>query len=289
MAPLRAAAAAAAGLAAYSFYEPYRFRLQRHELRYDRDVPPITLLHLGDTHFPGPQRAKSTFLRSLPERLGELPDLVIATGDMIETNTGIGPFLEAIEPIKGRLGKFYVFGSHDYYQSRFKSPTKYFTGKRGGVIESKPADVARMTKGLEEQGWVSLINRTELVGSEYGTIRLAGIDDPYLDRHDTSHLARTNDEVLAIGLMHGPDVVSEWFVTGFDLVVAGHTHGGQVRLPFAGAVVTNSTLPTALASGPSRVGGGLLHVSPGLGSSKFTPIRFLCRPEATLLQLRGSS
>ncbi|MEA2517702.1 MAG: uncharacterized protein QOG16_1540, partial [Actinomycetota bacterium] len=91
--------------------------------------------------------------------------------------------------------------------------------------------------------------------------------------------------VLAIGLAHAPDVVSQWMLQGFDLVFTGHTHAGQVRVPGFGAVVTNSSLPTELAGGLHRVGSGWLHVSPGLGTGRFAPIRFNCRPEATLLEI----
>jgi predicted MPP superfamily phosphohydrolase len=92
---------------------------------------------------------------------------------------------------------------------------------------------------------------------------------------------------VAIGVVHTPDVVSEWALGGYDLVLAGHTHGGQVRIPGVGAVVTNCTLPPALAAGLHRIGGAWLHVSPGLGTGRFSPIRFNCRPEATLLRLRS--
>jgi hypothetical protein len=67
--------------------------------------------------------------------------------------------------------------------------------------------------------------------------------------------------------------------------VAGHTHGGQVRLPFIGALVTNCSMPTRLARGLARLGRTYLHVSPGLGTGKYAPFRLLCRPEATLLEL----
>jgi predicted MPP superfamily phosphohydrolase len=68
-------------------------------------------------------------------------------------------------------------------------------------------------------------------------------------------------------------------------VVAGHTHGGQVRMPFVGALVTNSRLPRRVASGVFRMGDALVHVSRGLGTNKYAPFRFLCRPEATMLVL----
>jgi predicted MPP superfamily phosphohydrolase len=130
-----------------------------------------------------------------------------------------------------------------------------------------------------------LTNRSETVDTPSGRIRLTGVDDPYIHREETGHLARSAGDALAIGLMHAPEVVSEYALAGYDLVLAGHTHAGQVRIPFAGAVVTNSTLPCALAAGATKVGSSWLHVSPGLAQGKFSPIRFNCRPEATLLTL----
>jgi len=90
---------------------------------------------------------------------------------------------------------------------------------------------------------------------------------------------------FGIALTHSPDAAPELAALGWDLIVAGHTHGGQVRLPLVGALVTNSHLPRRLASGLFRLGPAVVHVSPGLGTSRYAPFRFLCRPEATLLEL----
>jgi predicted MPP superfamily phosphohydrolase len=87
-------------------------------------------------------------------------------------------------------------------------------------------------------------------------------------------------------VVHSPDPAPELVALGYDLVVAGHTHGGQVRIPFVGALVTNSHVPRGLSMGLIRMGPSYLHVSPGMGTSKYAPFRFLCRPEATLLELR---
>jgi predicted MPP superfamily phosphohydrolase len=87
-------------------------------------------------------------------------------------------------------------------------------------------------------------------------------------------------------VMHSPDSAPEAAALGYDLIVAGHTHGGQVRLPIVGALVTNCSMPRRLVSGAIRMGAAILHISPGLGTSKYAPFRFWCRPEATLLELR---
>ncbi|MFN2389925.1 MAG: metallophosphoesterase [Actinomycetota bacterium] len=278
--------AAATAFGGYALVEPRLYRLVRHRLPMAPGVPPLRILHVSDTHARAGDAALFRFLRALPGLVGT-PDLVVATGDLIENDGGIDPIVEALALLEARLGRFYVLGSHDYYQARYQGLTKYFTRSAARVSAPK-ADVRRLEGGLGAKGWVALTNHAAVLESEAGAIRVAGVDDPYLRRHRTDHIERRGDEVAAIALTHAPDVVSEWLLRGFDLVCAGHTHGGQVRIPLVGAVVTNSTLPSALASGPHPIGNGWLHVSPGLGTSHFAPIRFLCRPEATLLELEPS-
>jgi uncharacterized protein len=177
-----------------------------------------------------------------------------------------------------------VLGSHDYHQARFTSYSKYFKPKTAPVLAPRAA-TDRLEVGLQEHGWQPLTNRSLVVDTAWGRLRLTGMDDPYLRRHDQRVIHRDIGDSYAIGMLHSPEVVSDWFREGFDLVVAGHTHAGQVRVPFYGALVTNCSLPTALAGGAHRIDGGWLHVSPGLGTGKFSPIRFNCLPEATVLQI----
>jgi uncharacterized protein len=276
------AAVAATALGAYSLYEPYRYRLVTHRLEMPSQVPLLKILHLSDLHL----RARDSKLISFVHRLSSRSeiDIVLATGDLIEDDSGIEPLIDCFSRFEAPLGQFYVLGSHDYFQPLFDSYAKYFSGQRSKLNAPRAATPA-LQAGLAEHGWQPLINASTVVDTGRGRIRLTGIDDPYLKRQNVRVIRRGDDEVVAIGLVHSPEVVSEWFLAGFDLVLAGHTHAGQVRLPLVGAVVTNCSLPTGLAGGPHRVGTGWLHVSPGLGNGKFSPIRFNCRPEATILQL----
>ena len=282
------ALATGAALGAYAFVEPYRYRLTRKKVPTRHGAPPLTVLHLSDTHLAPGDKRLLRFLEGLPAEIGFVPDIVAATGDMIEEDAAIQPVVDALSGIEARLGRFFVYGSHDYYASSGPAYFKYFTD---GEVK-RPAirrDESPMTEGLRSKGWIDVMNRTETVAGDRVSVRVAGVDDPYLGWHRTDHIERGLADDLAIALVHAPDVVSEWALNDFDLVLAGHTHGGQVRIPGVGAVVTNCSLPRALAAGLTRVGRTWLHVSPGLGTGHYTPIRFNCPPEATLLYLEPGS
>ena len=280
---LRHALLPLAAAAGYAFYEPRRFRFRTVEVPVALGGD-LSVLHVSDLHMRSSDAALQRFLAGVPSSLEATPDLVLATGDLIEDDSGIEAAVTTLNRLEARLGRFYVLGSHDYYQATRPSYLKYWTGAREPQ-RLRPASTGELESGLQEKGWRALTNRAERVESPAGTLLLAGVDDPYIDRHEVAHIRRTPSDALAIGLVHAPDVISEWALAGFDLVVAGHTHGGQVRLPGIGALVTNCSLPTGLASGLHPVGDTWLHVSPGLGSSRFAPVRFLAPPELTLLQL----
>lgn len=279
------AALCAAGAVSYPFLEARWFRVHRVRVPIDREIEPLSILHISDTHHTARNKRLIRFLRALPTAI-ERPDIIIATGDLIEDDSGIEPITDALNALDARGGRFYVLGSHDYYQSRFQSYSKYFSATRA-VPRATSANTALLEQRLQDGGWVSLTNRAELYETARGRIRLAGVDDPYLGRDTHAHLRRGPHEMFTIGLTHSPESISRWMLAGFDLVLAGHTHAGQVRVPGIGAIVTNSDLPAALAGGLHRVGSGWLHVSPGLGTGRFAPIRFNCRPEVTLLEIQG--
>ncbi len=143
---------------------------------------------------------------------------------------------------------------------------------------------------LIERGWQDATHARSTIDVAGVTIAVAGVDDPHIqhDRYDLIAGPPDPDATLKLGLTHSPEprVLDAFAADGYDLVLAGHTHGGQLRLPGYGAIVTNCGIDRSRARGASRWGAHMrLHVSAGLGTSPFAPARFCCPPEASLLTL----
>jgi len=141
-----------------------------------------------------------------------------------------------------------------------------------------------------ERGWLDLTHTRRDLEVAGLHLSVAGVDDPHLkrDRYDTVAGPANAAANLTLGLTHSPEprVLDRFAADGYQLVLAGHTHGGQLCLPFYGALVTNCELDRSRAKGASRWGADMqLHVSAGIGTSPYAPVRFCCRPEATLLTL----
>ena len=259
----------------------YRLRRERVEAL-DPGQAPLTVLHLSDLHMTASDARRMAFL----ERLAAEPvDLVVLTGDMLGEPAGLGPVLDALGRFRPRLGAVAVLGSNDYWAPRFRNPLSYFMGPSSRRGRSSPRNPWReLVEGLEARGWTVLSNRR----GQLGDIELAGLDDPHIRRDDPATAVPANGDArprLRLGVVHSPyrRALDAFAGNGYDLVLAGHTHGGQVRLPGVGALVTNCDLPRDRVRGLSRWGSSWLHVSAGLGTSKYAPFRFACRPEASLL------
>jgi len=193
----------------------------------------------------------------------------------------------AVRSTRGRLASWFVLGSNDYYVPRARNPLRYFIPRR--LRKHRYARRGRsneMRALLSSDGWRDLTNLREETDLGGLRVELLGLDDAHIRRQDLRVAPRRSPSRFGIAVMHSPDSAPEIAACGYPFVVAGHTHGGQVRLPLVGALVTNSHLPRRLVSGLIRMGGSFVHVSPGLGTSKYAPFRFLCPPEATLLELR---
>ena len=246
---------------------------------------PIRVLHVSDLHFTAGQQRKQRWVADLA-RLR--PDLVVNTGDTISDPNAIPEILGALQPLAAFPAVF-VPGNNDYYAPTRSSPLRYFRGDVP-VPHSALMPWPELVTGMVAQGWTDLTHvRTSLdVGGR--TVALTGIDDPHLERARYELIAgpAATDAAVRIGVTHSPEpVVLEAFADdGYDLALAGHTHGGQVRLPFGPAIVTNCGIDVRRARGLHQWDERMwMHVCAGLGTNPFMPLRFACRPEAVLLTL----
>lgn len=267
-------------------------------------APSIRVLHVSDIHLVPRQRDKIAFLRDLATTR---PDLVIDTGDNLAHRDSLGPLLEALAPLLGAPGAF-VLGSNDYYAPQPKSWSRYLRRDPRTADRTTPAErdatasnllpSGDLASRLREAGWRDLTNRRDRLAVLGTDLDLVGVDDPHLDRDAYPAHSPLRTGALRVGVAHAPyqRVLHEMHDDGARLVLAGHTHGGQLALPWFGALVTNCDLDRRRAKGlhgwpgprPDAPGGEdslWLHVSAGLGTSPYAPVRFACRPEATLLEL----
>ena len=259
---------------------------------------PLRVLHLSDLHLTPWQRRERAWVRDL-EALE--PDFVVDTGDNLAHAEAVPAVLDALAPLLERPGAF-VLGSNDYFGPRPKNPARYLVPDRGRRVIGNRLPTDKLVRGLSDAGWTDLTNARGLVDVRGVRLALVGVDDPHLryDRFPAGTPAADAD--LRLGVLHAPyiRVLDAMVDDGAGLILAGHTHGGQLRVPGYGALVTNCDLDRSRARGVSRWWPGAaesgrrtpppedaawLHVSAGLGTSPYTPFRFACRPEASLLTL----
>lgn len=290
------AATAAAGLGCFAYgalVETRSFRLRRLSLPLlDAGADPIRILHLSDMHLMPWQDAKVAWV----QRLAELePDLVVNTGDNHSHRRAWPRVLEAYGKLLDLPG-VYVWGSNDYLAPHLKNPLAYIGGpSTPPQPEDHPErELPWRTLGAEftKAGWIDLTHRRANLGVRGVQIALRGTDDAHLKRDRYDLVAGPPEhEAVNLAVTHAPylRLLDAFASDRMDLILAGHTHGGQVCVPFYGALVTNCDLDTRRATGAStHTAGGhtsALHVSGGLGCSPLANYRFACRPEASLLTL----
>lgn len=281
-------------LAYATLIEPRWYRVRRDQLpgvlRGDADRP-LRLLLVSDTHHAPPDRRLQRFI----ERLADEPyDLVVAAGDLLGAEGAEEATADLLGVLTsgGRQGVA-VFGSNDLYAPRAKSPYRYFRPPSDRFVHGDRLDTDRFRRGLTDHGWLVLEDDRAEVPTALGPVEVAGLRDPHLPGvtlpEPTAITPRSDAAVARLGVVHAPYTAALDLLAGagYRVLLCGHTHGGQVRLPPFGALVTNSDLPTDRARGSSRWGEAWLHVTAGLGQSRFARVRFACRPEASLLELRA--
>jgi len=296
--PALALGAGLAGLGYASLIERNMFRLRR------RDVPvlpdgarPIRVLHISDAHLTPGRHKLMSWIRSL-DALD--PDLVVNTGDSIAHAAAVRYFLGSLGPLLDRPGVF-VYGSNDLYSPVPKNPARYLWRTSADDHSRNVPDLpwAELGAGMTAGGWLDLNNRRGRIKAGELDIEVAGVHDSHIRRERYEQVAGATDvgADLRLGIMHSPEprVLDRFAADGYDLLLAGHTHGGQICRPLRGALGTNCGIEPARVSGlhrhpaadePAHDGRrAWLHVSAGLGTSPWAPARFCCPPEATLLTL----
>ncbi len=226
----------------------------------------LSLLLITDLH-AGPFLSAGALRRALARASSTGPDLVVLGGDYATTHLGeLEPHLEAIATLEAPLGVFAVLGNHDHYTE----------------------SAARLRERIESTGVRVLHNDAVPIERDGARLLLAGIDDLHWGEPDLeaalSRARALDPEAPIVLVSHNPDVFFEAAARGVSLVLSGHTHGGQVRVPGVPVLVRMSRY--RLDDGRFRFGGAELVVSRGIGVSGL-PLRLGCPPEVVRLTLRG--
>lgn len=292
--------AAGAAATAYAAWEARQYTLREVSVPLlPPGARPLRVLHLSDIHLLPTQERKLAWLRDLATTA---PDLVVDTGDNLSHPDAVPALLDALGDLLAVPG-VHVLGSNDYFAPSPRNPLRYLLPDDGRRAVATPhLPWRRLRDAFAEAGWVDLTNRRDTLLVRDLRFTFAGVDDPHLGYDDLDAVAGPArvgmgaDADVLLGVTHAPylRVLDQFAYDGYDAVIAGHTHGGQVCLPFKGALTTNCDLDTARAKGlhrhpadssPDDPGSSWLHVSAGLGTSPYVRLRTFCRPEATLLTL----
>lgn len=288
-----------AAVTSYALWEARQYTLRTFDVRVlPAGMRPLRVLHLTDIHMTPGQTRKQEWLRSLAALE---PDLVVDTGDNLAHRAAVPVVLDSLGGLLDVPGVF-VHGSNDYFEPGVRNPLAYLfpdTGRRHNNVPELPW--GDLSAGLAGAGWLDLTNRRSRLTVGETTLAFAGVDDPHLGYDDLAAVAGPADPGadLRLGVAHAPylRVLDQFAADGYDAILAGHTHGGQVRVPWPGgsrALTTNCDLEPARCRGlhrhpadsrPGDPGSSVLHVSAGIGTHPSTRIRVACRPEAVVLNL----
>lgn len=304
---------AAVGIAAWStLVEPNLFTVRRHLLPLLPDgAAPLRILQLSDLHMAPWHRHKVDWV----SRLAELrPDLLVLTGDQMGHSAALNAVSTALQPFAdvGVPGVF-VHGSNDYYSPIIKNPLKYLREPSGPRDREPDLDTDALTQRYLDLGFTDLNNSATRMHLRGVDVELFGLGDPHINLDDAGRMrdaltaldrpirkgtakARSlpsQTEPVRIGVVHAPyqRALNALLNERADLIIAGHTHGGQVRVPLVGALTSNCDLPPRQSRGMSvwfdAHNAAFLNVSAGLGASIYSPMRFACRPEASMITLES--
>ena len=275
--------------AAYAWRESKRVERTRTVIQL-HELPPgldgLRILHISDTHFPANGESVPRFLRAVA---AQDYDIVFATGDYVESQRGWPVVVEAFRRISPQLGMYAVLGGHDRYAG-VRSLGDVGRQARRWRRRPRLVDPTPLVQGLQAVGVQVLLNQSRAVEIGGEVVRLIGIDDAYLGLDDLAAALPEDDAEELPGfrvlLSHSPDGVSSPLAASIPLALCGHTHGGQIRIPFYGAPVRHAqAVDRKRPAGLMRIGATTVYVSRGFGTATI-PLRFACRPELGVVELR---
>jgi predicted MPP superfamily phosphohydrolase len=250
----------------------------------------IRILHFSDLHLTPARKREITDIKSWAALK---PDLVISTGDFLAHRDGVEVALSALNELLDIPG-LYVFGSNDYYAPKFKNPLSYLKKDSGERNMGEKLPIEEFDRELQNRGWINLNNKRCPITINGVRIDVRGTDDAHLELDDYERVAGKKNGELSIGVTHAPyrRVLDAMAQDEIDLIFAGHTHGGQVRMPWFGAsrsLTTNCDLPNWRSRGLTKIDSQpYLNVSAGMGYSPFAPFRIFCPSEVSLITLTTS-
>ena len=265
--------------------------LRRYEVPVRAHVPEVTILQIADLHLFEGQEFLLRFLSDVAA--SEHFDMVVATGDNFGSTEALDMVMDAYRPFLSYPGAF-VLGSNDYYSPIPKRWSRYLSRSKPHPVRVVPdLPFLPMVRQMRQAGWLDLSNASGTLRLPTGMVSLLGTDDAhiYRDRLGAPASSWGASDVLRLGVTHAPytRVVSALTEVGSDLILAGHTHGGQIGIPGFGAIITNCDISRPYAKGLKRWQApgstAWLHVSAGLGTSPYAKVRIATRPEASLLHV----
>jgi predicted MPP superfamily phosphohydrolase len=232
----------------------------------DPEIDGLSVVHLSDLHFTGAIRR--SYFEYVVDSANELePDLVALTGDMLDVSECQAWFPATLGRLRARYGVLFVLGNHD----------------------KKLPHPARIRAALTDLGLIDVGGRRHVITMDGYQVLAAGNEWPWFGPRVEipRRTSASDDRTFRLLLSHSPDQIVWARQHQFDLMLAGHTHGGQIRLPWVGPILSPSLYGVKYASGVFYESPTLLHVSRGI--SGMEPLRWNCAPELTRIVLRPQS
>lgn len=238
--------------------------LNTKRFEFDRLPAPfagLRVLHLSDLHFSG-EISREYFEQAFTEAARTRPDLVLFTGDLFD-NPALTDWLPStLGQLQPSLGCYFILGNHDWH-----------------------LEESEIRRSLQELGWQDCQGQVHEIVREGARLQLGGDERPWMGA--AAEFPAETSEAFRILLSHTPDNINWARGAGVDLMLSGHNHGGQVKLPGIGPLLAPSRYGVRFADGIFQLDPTTLHVSRGLSGRH--PLRIQCRPEISLLILENST